>query len=121
METTMAIGSSVIASLFSHVFCCGLLPFALNASASVFLSGLGMQIGFAMLTLLGVATGVTFFEKHRHVTACASGCGCVKRFDFQRHFARNLLAGLCAYGFFTVLTHIPAVHHGMEQLVGIKD
>lgn len=120
-ETALTIGGSIFGSLFSHIFCCGLLPFALNASASAVLGGLGMQIGMAIITTLAVATGVTLFEKHRHQTTCKTSghCGCVAHFHFQKHFIRNLIIGICAYSFFAVVTHLPGIHDYFERHFGI--
>jgi len=120
-ETALTIGTSIIGSLFSHVFCCGLLPFALNAGASALLGGIGAQIGIAIVTTLAVATGVTFYEKHRHETKCASdgSCGCSHKFNFAKHFTRNLIIGICTYSFFATLTHLQAVHALLERTIGL--
>lgn len=120
-ETATTIASSVFAALGSHVFCCGILPLALNASANAVLGGLGFKIGFAVLTVGAVAGFVTLFEKHRHERVCIStGCGCRPAFDWKHHFARNLLIGMATYGFFYMLTNLPVIHQGFENLFGLS-
>lgn len=120
-ETALTIGANVFSSLFSHVFCCGLLPMAVNASASALLSSLGMQIGFAVLTTCCVAGGVTLFEKRRHQTACRESghCGCAHEFNFRRHFLCNLAIGAVIYSMVYGATHLPAIHVMLEKYFGI--
>ena len=117
-ETTATIATSFVASIGSHVFCCGLLPLALNASAGALLSSAGAQVGFAIVTALLVASGVTLYERHRHQTVCATGHSCShkhSKFNLHRHFLRNLLVGGIAYTLFTSLSHLPLIHHGLER------
>ena len=120
-ETALTVGGSIFGSLFSHVFCCGLLPLALNASASAILNSLGMQIGFAIATTVAVASGVTFFEKHHHNTACKSThvCGCTTTFNLRKHFLRNLATGAVVYSLFYIITHLPGIHAVLERNFGI--
>ena len=121
VETSMTVGSSMLASAFSHIFCCGLLPMAINASASALLGGIGAQIGVAIVTTLLVATGVTYFEKHRHETACAGKGNCSHTgFNIQKHFLRNLCIGTVTYVFFAVLSHLPAVHDVIDHIFDIS-
>lgn len=117
-ETTASIAASFAAAIGSHLFCCGLLPLALNASAGALLSSIGAQIGFAVLTAVLVASAVTAYEKHRHRHVCARGTTCSHKnhFNSRRHFTRNLLIGGAAYLLFTSVTHLPGVHEGLERL-----
>lgn len=120
-ETTAAITASLIASIGSHVLCCGVLPLALNASAGAMLSSLGVQLGFAGLTVVLMATGVTFYERHRHRTLCARRASCRHRYSFnmRHHFLRNLVVGGIAYMVFTGVTRLGVVHEGLEQVFKI--
>lgn len=119
-ESFLTIGGSIVASLFSHVFCCGLLPMTLNASANAFLSGIGMQIGFAAITITLIAATVTWFESHRHYTTCLNKeCSCTPDFPARKHFLFNLCIGAMSYAFFAVLIRVPFIHHLMESWIGI--
>ncbi len=125
IETSMTIGSSVLAALFSHIFCCGLLPMVLNASASAVLGSVSAQIGVAILTTLAIATGVTLYERHRHATH-VHGIHCVGHhhdhhtpFNIRKHFIRNLIIGSVTFMVFAFVTHLPVVHHLLEQVFNI--
>jgi hypothetical protein len=126
IETTMTIGTSIVAALFSHMFCCGLLPMVLNASASAVMGSLTAQFGVAILTTLAIATGVTFYECHRHASH-VHGIHCAGHHDHDHngpfntkvHFVRNLIIGSITFTFFAFLTHLPAVHNFLEQIFNI--
>lgn len=109
IETATTIAGTMTASMASHILCCGLLPFAVNTSVQAFASHLGLQLGLAILTTILIASTVTLWEKHRHENVCKHQSSC--SFNLSRHLLRNLVIGGIAYGFFGLLTHIPAVHH----------
>lgn len=114
-ETVTTITGTMAASMASHILCCGILPFAVNSSLQAAASHMGLQLGLAVLTTMMIATGVTVWEKHRHAHVCSHQSHC--RFSWRKHLSRNLVVGGLAYGFFSLLTHVPFVHHGLEHLL----
>lgn len=111
-ETALTIGGSVVGSIFSHVFCCGLLPMAFNASAGALLSSIEVQIGFAIITTLMVAMAVTLYEKRRHKD-------CNHRFNIKKHLIKNSVVGGSIYFLVYTATHLPGMHEFFERYLGI--
>lgn len=116
-ETVTTVAGTMTASMASHILCCGILPMAVNGSLQAAASHLGLQVGLAILTTITIATGVTFWEKQRHVHVCTAHSH--DHFKFERHLVRNLVIGAIAYGFFSLLTHVPMIHHGLEHILGL--
>lgn len=117
LESTTTAFGAMVAAFGGHILCCGILPMAVNGSLQAAASHLGLQLGLAVLTTLAIATGVTFWEKSRHQTICQAASH--DHFRFENHLLRNIVIGFIAYGFFTFLTHVPVVHHGIEHLLGL--
>lgn len=120
-ETTLAIGGSAAVSLFSHVFCCGLIPFALHASNgamthNLHVDSLAAQFGIAVLMTLAVAIGIACFERRRKVTCC----DCKPGYNFPYHVLRNMGIGMIVYLAIYALGHVPDIHHFLDKLFHIS-
>lgn len=116
-ETATTALGAMTAAMAGHILCCGILPMAVNGSLQAAASHLGLQLGLAVVTTLAIAAAVTLWEKHRHAKICQAHSH--DHFRFQHHLLRNVVVGGIAYGFFTALTHVPIVHHGLEHLLGL--
>lgn len=117
LETATTAFGAMLAAMGSHILCCGILPMAVNGSLQAAASHLGLQLGLAVLTTLAIATVVTLWERRRHAAICQASSH--DHFRFEHHLLRNIVIGFIAYGFFTFLTHVPMVHHGLEHLLGL--